>query len=197
MACTTLAPSSPIRKLHTLSHFCITVTISRCWNASGCQSDDRTDPRCWCSLVCPRHAAVTTPFEKEGVDDSTMTSLDDGAAETFSSAVTRLGFLALDHPDTQIAAKEAARGMEKPLIHHQRILRRSVRYWIHPPMVRSLREHTSLMEVARCTCYLLVFEWTLRRVFPEKCRQFSVAPQSWLTCDTRAPVHVQPSRTEK
>ena len=52
-----------------------------------------------------------------GVDDSTMDPLEDGATQTFKSAVMRLGFLALDRPDIQFAAKEAANGVAKPSAH--------------------------------------------------------------------------------
>ena len=56
----------------------------------------------------------TTPFEKVGVDDSTMARLEDGAAEIFRSAVMSFSFLAFDFPDIQCSAKEAARGLAKP-----------------------------------------------------------------------------------
>ena len=52
----------------------------------------------------------TTPFEKVGVDDSTMALPEDGAAEIFRSAVRRLSFLACDRPDVQSSEEEAARG---------------------------------------------------------------------------------------
>ena len=40
----------------------------------------------------------------------------------------RLGFLALDRPDIQFGAKEAARGMARPTVRHQRMLKRCARY---------------------------------------------------------------------
>ena len=45
----------------------------------------------------------------------------------------RLGFLALDRPDVQFAAKEAARGMAAPTARHQQILKRCARYLAGAP----------------------------------------------------------------
>ena len=42
----------------------------------------------------------------------------------------RLGFLALDRPDIQLGAKEAARGMARPTVRHQRMLKRCARYFL-------------------------------------------------------------------
>ena len=139
------------------------------WYASGCQSDDSTDPSvfvvkvkvsgalvprhddsktismlnrvlCWVDgtaekrecieyeaeprlrevlllqLVCLQHVESLHRSKKVGADDSAMASLEDGAAETFRSAVRRLGFLVLDRSVIQYSAKEAARGMVKAIV---------------------------------------------------------------------------------
>ena len=49
-------------------------------------------------------------------------------SKVFCCAVLRLDFLALDPFDALYAEKEAARGMAKPFVRHQCILRRCVRY---------------------------------------------------------------------
>ena len=48
----------------------------------------------------------------------------------------RLGFLALDRPDIQYAAKEAARGMATPMVRHQLILKRCARYLVGASALR-------------------------------------------------------------
>ena len=72
--------------------------------------------------------SVTSPFEKIKITPDTERELQESEATVFRSAVMRLGFLALDRPDIQFAAKEAARGMARPTVRHQRMLKRCARY---------------------------------------------------------------------
>ena len=69
---------------------------------------------CWCSWVSRQPVVLRHRSRREdGTDDTTMVLLEDDVAETFRSSVTWLGFLALDRPDVQYAAEEAARGMRQ------------------------------------------------------------------------------------
>ena len=72
--------------------------------------------------------SVTSPFEKIKITPDTERELQESEATVFRSAVMRLGFLALDRPDIQFGAKEAARGMARPTVRHQRMLKRCARY---------------------------------------------------------------------
>ena len=72
--------------------------------------------------------SVTSPFEKIKITPDTERELQENEATVFRSAVMRLGFLALDRPDIQFEAKEAARGMARPTVRHQRMLKRCARY---------------------------------------------------------------------
>ena len=72
--------------------------------------------------------SVTSPFEKIKITPDTERELQESEAAVFRSAVMRLCFLALDRPDIQFGAKEAARGMARPTVRHQRMLKRCARY---------------------------------------------------------------------
>ena len=72
--------------------------------------------------------SVTSPFEKIKITPDTERELQESEATIFRSAAMRLGFLALDRPDIQFGAKEAARGIAKPTVRHQRMLKRCARY---------------------------------------------------------------------
>ena len=72
--------------------------------------------------------SVTSPFEKIKITPDTERELQESEATVFRSAVMRLGFLALDRPDIQFGAKEAARGMARPTVRHQLMLKRCARY---------------------------------------------------------------------
>jgi len=111
------------------------------WCDSGSAGGERieytADPRhrevLLTQLNMTKAKSVVTPFEKIAITPDVLTLLPDGEAAVFRSAVMRLGFLALDRPDVQYSAKEAARGMAVPTIRHQRILKRCVRYLIGAP----------------------------------------------------------------
>ena len=68
------------------------------------------------------------PLEKIKITPDTERQLQESEAAVFCSAVMRLGFLALDRPDIQFGAKEAARGIARPTVRHQRMLKRCARY---------------------------------------------------------------------
>lgn len=73
---------------------------------------------------------VTHSFEKFVLNLGTESELNGVEAETFRCVVMRLEFLVLDRPGIQYAAKQAPRGMARPIVRHQRILRRCARYLI-------------------------------------------------------------------
>ena len=72
--------------------------------------------------------SVTSLFEKIKITPDTERELQESEVAVFRSAVMRLGFLALDRPDIQFGATEAARGMVRPTVRHQRMLKRCARY---------------------------------------------------------------------
>ena len=108
------------------------------WHDSGSPGGERieyrADPRhrevLLTQLNMTKAKSVVTPFEKIPITPDVLTLLPEPEAAVFRSAVMRLGFLALDRPDIQFPAKEAARGMAGPTVRHQRILKRCVRYLI-------------------------------------------------------------------
>ena len=77
--------------------------------------------------------SVTTPGEKQGATPDKLKPLESRDLEGFRSATMRAGYLALDRPDLQFAAKECARGMSAPLVRHGEMLKRLVRYLIGAP----------------------------------------------------------------
>ena len=88
----------------------------------------------WTKFIGKNHSwkqlslIVTSPFEKIKINPDTERELQESEATVFRSAVMRLGFLALDRPDIQFGAKEAERGMARPTVRHQRMLKRCARY---------------------------------------------------------------------
>ncbi|CAK0830057.1 unnamed protein product [Prorocentrum cordatum] len=83
------------------------------------------DPRTTKSLSTPGLSQKLTPeVERE---------LNEHEAAEYRSACMRLGYLALDRPEVQFAAKECARGMQKPTERHLRLLKRAGRFLIGAP----------------------------------------------------------------
>ncbi|CAK0882798.1 unnamed protein product, partial [Prorocentrum cordatum] len=83
------------------------------------------DPRTTKSLSTPGLSQKPTPeVERE---------LNEHEAAEYRSACMRLGYLALDRPEVQFAAKECARGMQRPTERHLRLLKRAGRFLIGAP----------------------------------------------------------------
>ncbi|CAK0856358.1 unnamed protein product [Prorocentrum cordatum] len=83
------------------------------------------DPRATKSLSTPGLSQkLTREVERE---------LNEHEAAEYRSACMRLGYLALDRPEVQFAAKECARGMQKPTERHLRLLNRAGRFLIGAP----------------------------------------------------------------
>ena len=78
--------------------------------------------------------ATKTPGEDEREDHvELMQELSSKDAREFRGLAARANYLAQDRPDLQYAAKEACRGMAKPLRLHLRALRRIARYLVGAP----------------------------------------------------------------
>ena len=78
---------------------------------------------------------VSTPSVKVPVSPDMMMPLPEAVVGHFRSVRMRASYLALDRPDIQFAAKEAARGMSAPLVRHQEMLKRLGRYLLGAPMM--------------------------------------------------------------
>ena len=78
--------------------------------------------------------STKTPGEDDREDHlELLEELDSKDAREFRGLAARGNYLALDRPDIQYAAKEACRGMAKPLRLHLKALRRLARYLIGAP----------------------------------------------------------------
>ena len=78
--------------------------------------------------------ATKTPGEDDRDNHlELLEELDSRDAREFRGLAARANYLALDRPDLQYAAKEACRGMAKPLKLHLKALRRIARYLVGAP----------------------------------------------------------------
>ncbi|CAK0903034.1 unnamed protein product, partial [Prorocentrum cordatum] len=95
--------------------------------------------------ACPRHAQIlhaqlgmdphatkslSTPGVGQKLTPEVEQELNEHEAAECRSACMRLGYLALDRPEVQFAAKECARGMQNPKERHFRLLKRAGRLLI-------------------------------------------------------------------
>ena len=81
----------------------------------------------------PGSRGISTPGLSEAVTDISEQALDDEQAALFRSACMRLGYVALDRPEIQFAAKECARGMSCPTQRHLSLLKRAARFTLIAP----------------------------------------------------------------
>ena len=87
-----------------------------------------------CGLQGSETKGVVTPGVKEPVTDELLKPLSGAeATELYRSICMRIGYLALDRPDLQYAAKEIARGMSAPTMRHLHMMKRIARYLVHSP----------------------------------------------------------------
>ena len=80
-----------------------------------------------CGLMAKSKGVATACLEIEPTG-ANMEKISERASEGYRSACMRLGYLALDRPDLQYAAKECARGMSEPITRDGERLKRAVRY---------------------------------------------------------------------
>ena len=75
--------------------------------------------------------SVTTPLVKEkasDVNDDNDAELDRANAEEYRSIAMRIGYLSQDRPDLQRVTRELAKGLQRPTLRHQVMLKRAARY---------------------------------------------------------------------
>ena len=104
------------------------------WASGGEAIEYEADPR-HVQILLPQlnlDGENTKPLGSPGVKVSITPELerelDEGAAAEYRSPCMRLGYLALDRPEVQFAAKECARGMAKPTVRHLQMLKRCARF---------------------------------------------------------------------
>ena len=76
---------------------------------------------------------VVTPGEKASITDEMLLPMPEEEQAAYRSQAMRLGYLSLDRPDLQFAAKELARGLARPQRRHGTALRRVARYLLQAP----------------------------------------------------------------
>ena len=108
------------------------------WTVGGERLEFEADPRHVQILQAqlglrPGSRGIGTPGLSEAVTDISEQALDDEQAALFRSACMRLGYVALDRPEIQFAAKECARGMSCPTQRHLSLLKRAARFTLIAP----------------------------------------------------------------
>jgi hypothetical protein len=76
---------------------------------------------------------VVTPGEKVTVTEELLMPMEETDQAAYRSQAMRLGYLSMDRPDVQFAAKELARGLSRPQRRHTQGLCRAARYLLHAP----------------------------------------------------------------
>ena len=67
---------------------------------------------------------------------SKMCFLEEAAATGYRSNTMRMGYLGQDRTDLQRVVRELAKGMQRPTVRHEQMLKRAVRYLRYAPRVR-------------------------------------------------------------
>ena len=89
------------------------------WKPRGERIEYAADPRHAEVLVSQqgldtKSKGVVTPGEKVSVTEELLMAMEEGDQAAYRSQAMRLGYMSMDRPDVQFAAKELARGLSRP-----------------------------------------------------------------------------------